>query len=248
MLDGMATLAKQGDAIVRPNTIAYRNVINAYARIGNVEKTEELVEKMFDDYKRQGNTGAKPNLKTLNLVLSALSNSTIPNAAVKAESYLRYMQDLYSRKLIDEKPNVVSYSLLLKCISRSNSKDAGLEAERIINEMEQKAQAQGDRSLLPNTMSWSTAIQAYARTGEPEKAEALLERMYKSYRNGNAEAVPNSRTFTNVLQAWCKQKNGAERALAILDWMKELHSSKSLSDVKPNMITYATVLVSTHLG
>jgi hypothetical protein len=72
--------------------------------------------------------------------------------------------------------------------------------------------------------------------------------MYTSYRNGNAEAVPNSRTFTNVLQAWCRQKNGAERALAILDWMKELHSSKTLSDVKPNMITYATVLVSILLG
>lgn len=243
ILDEMINMSKGGDVEVRPNVVSYRHVIHAYARVGNVDKTEKLVEKMFDDFKKQKNLSAKPNRKTLDLVLAAYANSDREDAAVRAEKYLRYMQDLHARNLIDERPNVVSYTLLLKTISRSNSGNAGQEAERIIDEMEDLASSvQNGSSLLPNTMSWSTAIQACARAGEPEKAEALLERMYKSYREGNVDAKPNTYTFTNVLQAWSQRGDGADRALAIFKWMKELHSSNILRGLKPNNINYAAVL------
>jgi len=95
-------------------------------------------------------------------------------------------------------------------------------------------------------MDFLIVIQHYGRVGQPEKAEALLERMYQRYQEGNKEAKPNKRTFTSVLLAWSRSDhdNPAERALAILDWMKKLHNSGVLDDIKPNRINYTAVLYS----
>jgi pentatricopeptide repeat protein len=242
ILDEMVRKAKNGDESVRPNIISYRHVINAYARVGDVEKAEEVLGRMFNDYKH-GNTRAKPNLKTLNLVLSALSNSNYPDAAQRALAFLKRMQDLYDKGLLDKKPDVVSYTIALKCVSNSGDRDAGEQAEKVIDRMEELA-FQGDSGARPNTMTYSTAIQAYSKVGNAKGAEALLERMYKNFTEGNKEVKPNVRTFTNVLQAWARSGRGdtSDRLLAILGWMKELHATQVLDDVKPNAITYATVL------
>jgi len=54
------------------------------------------------------------------------------------------------------------------------------------------------------------------------------------------------KTIASVLQAWARSKGGDtdNRALAIMQWMKDLQSSGVLEDVKPNAFTYSVVLAS----
>lgn len=242
ILNEMDRRSRRGEAHLRPTDVSYRNVMATYASRGMVVEVEEILDRMFQEHKK-GNLHDRPTAKAMNLALTALSNSDDPNSGAKAVTFLKRMEQLYNKQLFDGKPDVVSYTLALKCISNSSSNNAGKEAERLLNEMETRA-SQGETFLAPNTLTYSTVIQIYGRSGKPDKAEAILELMYKKYQDGNTDVAPNTRTFTSVLQAWGRSglRGSSERALAILDRMKELHRHGVLQDVKPNFFTYTSVL------
>lgn len=242
ILNEMDLRSRRGETHLRPNDVSYRHVMAAFAARGMVQETEETLDKMLDEIKK-GNRHAIPTARTMNLALTALSNSNDPNAGSKALLLLKRMEQLHGNQKVDGKPDVVSYTLALKCISNSPNQSGGEEAERLLSEMETRA-SQGETSLAPNTMTYSTLIQIYGRAGLPEKAEAVLERMHQKHQEGIWDVTPNKRTFTSVLQAWARSRlrGKTERALAILERMKELHNHGVLHDVKPNFITYAAVL------
>jgi len=106
---------------------------------------------------------------------------------------LRRIEQLCDAKTIAGKPDVVSYTLALKCYLNSRDPEAGEKCEAFIDEMEKSGRA------LPNTMTYSTAIQVYGSMGKPVEAERLLERMYKKYKEGKSELQPNTRTFSKLL-------------------------------------------------
>ena len=56
---------------IRPNTITYATVMDAHARRGDIDGANEVWEMMKDDYFNSGNTNAKPNLTTYNILIDA---------------------------------------------------------------------------------------------------------------------------------------------------------------------------------
>ena len=195
LLMEMERRARNGEKRLRPTTISYRYVIRAFASVGDVQKAEEILDRMFEDHNVKGNKGAVPTTKIMNLVLFAIANSKSPDSLKRAVSFLKRMEQLSETGKIEGKPDVVSYTLALKSFLNSKDPDAGKQAERFIDEMEEKV-ALGDVSVVPNTMTYGTAIQVYGRMGKPAEAEALLERMYQKYNEGNTAAQPNTRTFS----------------------------------------------------
>jgi pentatricopeptide repeat protein len=61
-----------------------------------------------------------------------------------------------------------------------------------------------DQVLKPNVISYSSVINAYAKTGQAEKAEASLDEMYAAFVNDNESMNPNVRSLAAVLDAWSK--------------------------------------------
>ena len=108
----MDRLARDGFASIRPNGFSYRSVIMGYAKVGNLEKARDILDRMIRDY-NEGNSDAKPNLMALNAILYAMANSQGENGLKRvksAKAFLEHIQDLYDRKIIEEGPNVISYS------------------------------------------------------------------------------------------------------------------------------------------
>jgi pentatricopeptide repeat protein len=172
------------ESYLRPNTIAYSAVISALARAGQAEGAEALLEEMDSDY-LDGNDSCKPNVLSFSVVWDAWSKSESPDAPQHAESILERMTQQHAWGALDTKPNTVSYNTMINCWAKSNRKDAPDAAQKLLLRMKQQYNA-GDESVRPNsTITYSAVISVFARAGQAERAEALLEEMYSDYLDGN---------------------------------------------------------------
>ena len=100
-----------------------------------------------------------------------------------------------------------------------------------------------DPALSPDIKSYNMVVDAYAKIGDPEGAEAVLRRLEKLWEAGNAKVKPNTILYNAVIDAWAKsrEKGAAQRAEAILNHMKQLHQ-QGHEDIYPDTIIYNTVI------
>jgi pentatricopeptide repeat protein len=141
------------------------------------------------------------------------------------------------------RPNVITMSTMMDAHARSGSKMAGVNAEACLNEMIDQYYS-GSLECLPNTVAYNTVIKAYANAGDPKGAHALLDRMYKAYKDGIAvDAQPNRRSFGTVLHAYSQSlvEDGAKMAEDILNRMVELHDKGELTE-QPDVSAYWNVI------
>ena len=102
---------------------------------------------------------------------------------------------------------------------------------------------------------YETVINAYAKSRDPDKslgAKRILDRMLKSYRNGNMSARPNAVSYSTLLNA-CAYTRGSvverDKSFAIAkDCMREiLNSSKRGDDIDKmndlNNVVFGTFLL-----
>ena len=71
---------------------------------------------------------------------------------------------------------------------------AAKRAEAILERMQELYEA-GNVDIKPDTISFSTVISAWAKSGDPaaaKRAEAILERMQELYEAGNVDVKPNT--------------------------------------------------------
>jgi pentatricopeptide repeat protein len=104
-------------------------VINAYAKAGNADRAEAILEEMYQDY-QQGNDDAKPNVRSFSTVLSAWAKSRSAKGAERAEMIFLRMKKLSESGKFDTKPNVISYSILLDCWAKSSSRGSAERRRR----------------------------------------------------------------------------------------------------------------------
>jgi pentatricopeptide repeat protein len=96
----------------------------------------------------------------------------------------------------------------------------------------------------------STAvISAYARAGNAERAEALLDTMLKDYQRGNKSAKPDFKSFDIVINAWAgwgdkdPSPMDAWQAEKVLRRMWLLHDNGGLKQVRPTADVYKRIIV-----
>jgi pentatricopeptide repeat protein len=239
--------AQQGNEGLLPNSRTFNSVLNAFAQTGDAEKVEALLEEMNEEYSN-GNSAARPDFVSYTIVLRAWSKSGSVAAPERAEAILARMWELFNSSKEDgshwqTKPNAISYTTVLHCWALSRDEKGADRAESLFQEMKRIASDEGDSDLAPNTMSYNAILDAHARRGNAERAEALLEEMYTEYSRGNENTKPDLVSYNSVLNAMSKSltDKAPERAEIIIKKMWELYES-GLFPTKPDAISYTCLI------
>ena len=212
----------------------------------------------------------RPNVASYNGVLNAWSNLRgTDRGALRAEQILKILlsadgivgdaagTDLPTVPGIE--PNLVMYNTIIKCWARSASPEAGERAEAILWHMNcfigrnylfhpiTKAVRWSSDVVLPNVVTYNTAMDAWSKCGakeSAERAEKLLRMMIDNPPGAEGPIQPNARSFSTVIYAWSRSsdESGGERAETLLNEMNDLYRSKGDKSLKPNFACYAGVL------
>jgi pentatricopeptide repeat protein len=158
-------------------------------------------------------------------------------------------------------PNIVTYNTVLSCWSKavgsgSTTDDATIPKEEIIILKRVRAildsiitMSNSNNNIQPDTVTYTTIMNIYAKLGDPKGANEILQIMKKDYNSGkgNKDAKPNIRTYNTLINAWSKKSfdsnnnNAPKEAETLLKEIIDLHSNGLLEN-GPDTVTYNTVL------
>lgn len=214
--------------LVKPNIRSYCTAMDAHARIGTkaaAEKTEDLLFELQQSYETSGDEALRPNLIAYNILLAAWSKVGGTDAADRCLTLLK--------KGMPMVPDTISYNAALHAIARSGEPDAGIQAEALLREMIAKS-----NHTLANGRSYTTCMDAWSKTGRPDKAQTLLHEMIDNYKRTNDESLkPNCVSYATVIHGYAlsNESEKAQKAHLIFREMVE-------DGVNPNRITYNNLL------
>jgi pentatricopeptide repeat protein len=225
---------------ISPSQYTYTTVIDAWAKVGNAEKVQDLLREMYEVSRETKDESLRPGLIAFTGYLVALSKQ---GRMEEAEDMLNQMEDLYESGEVDEPPNVVSYSTVLDGYARSTKPWASARAENLLQRMLEKHR-DGDVSVVPNSVSFNSVIFSHMKIGNIQAAESLLRLMHEEYlRHGNKDIRPTLETYSTVLSGLAKshRKDAGERAEKLLKYVKDMAEAGDL-DNAPDVVLYNTVL------
>ena len=233
------------DSSLRPDKYTYTSVMKAHANVGDVYKTKETLHRMIDQYKK-GNEAAKPDIFPFNNVLLAIARGAKgrnENAGLMADEVFQEMSSLRAKGILDLSPNLTSYTMKIACWAASGDPLAGEEADSILGELEQLA-ANGQPEMKPDARVIGNVINAHAKCGNYIRSEGLLKQMLDDYSNGDRKMKPALETINMVLASLARANTpeAAEKAELYLQEMLEFQESESSFDLKPDAVTFTTVI------
>jgi PPR repeat/Pentatricopeptide repeat domain len=148
----MDRLYKSGNQDVRPDTITFNAVLDAWARSGDrmaAHRAEQILDHM-DELYRAGNHGVKPDTYTYNTLINAHAKSSEIGSAARAEHVLQVMEQRYLDGDKDFKPNTRTHTSVIDAWAKSGETGAAKRAEQILNNMIASYEASGDVDIKPN--------------------------------------------------------------------------------------------------
>ncbi|VEU38006.1 unnamed protein product [Pseudo-nitzschia multistriata] len=233
---------KNGNDRIRPNTITYSSVINAYARRGDFYGALDVFAMQVNDFKRRGNEEAKPNAYAFNSLINACAKSKSEDMSKTAEKLLATMNDWYLRGDLEDGPDAYTYSSIINCFSKSNEKNAPSKARKILETMVSEY-GYGNKDSRRNTVTYAAVMNAYARQGDAMGATEVFKMMEKDYQFGNKEAKLDVQIYNILVDAWSKssQKDAPSRSRDILKIMLAQYEAGN-KNIRPDTVTYATVM------
>ncbi len=196
-----------------------------------IAKSEHLLD--YDDIESLEENHVVPTVKSYNHVINAWSHSNTGYGAERAEEILKSML----RKTLPAKsedaditespflstmyPDVVTFNLVLNAYARSGLPEAGMRSEIILNFMNDREVSPKSKfmtadelklrkenlNLRADVISFNSVINAYSKgcdNAGAERAQALLDQMLNEWTD---EIVPNSISFSTVMQAWAKSSD-----------------------------------------
>ena len=158
------------------NVFVYNALLEAYAEkpvfgsdgsVRNAVKTEQLLDQMMQE------KGMVPNGRSFQAVIRAWGNSNVEIGALKGEQILDRMEKMVRSGEMDasEGPTVIHYNAVLDAWANSVLDNHAQRGEGLLNKMMAEGKVQ------PNTISFNACIDAYAKNGDGDKAEELLNKM-----------------------------------------------------------------------
>ncbi|CAJ1954433.1 unnamed protein product [Cylindrotheca closterium] len=154
--------------------------------------------------------------------------------------------DGYTSRVPWLEPNIATYTMILDAASRCPDPKERIDfSESLLLRLIKEASASRDSRVRPTVVTFSTVINAYARSGNQEAAERaekllkLSQSMYEEH--GWTDAEPNAVVYTSVVNAWARAGN-PNRAQQILKEMYEDSMLNGKAQMRPNLWTFNTVL------
>jgi pentatricopeptide repeat protein len=184
-----------------------------------------------------------PNIATYTIILDGASRCAIPEERLlfSERLLLRLIEASETNPLL--RPTVVSFGTVINAWAKSGNKTAAEKAEALVWRV-YDLHERGWPDMEPNTQIYTSAINAWANAGDPERAEALLKKMYEeSVLHGNKNVRPNAWSFNAVLAAWWKSSSpkAFESGEALLRLMIELNDKGEL-DSRPDAVSFNCLL------
>lgn len=247
---------------IEPNSFTYTALIQAHANSGASIRAHELLQILiqrfeleYQEHERGHNnihntfvtqslssplgstTLLQPTAKAFQAVMSAYSKAGQPENVEIVVSQIEKLYDKYSDTLFGSttafRPNHFHYNTLISAWANSQETYGAERAEYVLERMKKYVQ--------PTTVSYNAVIDAYAKFGLADKAEALLRTMLDN--DGSSAPKPNTRSFNSVMNAWAKSKHidNALNAELILDLMEKRYEQGD-GNVRPDVHSFCTVI------
>eukprot|EP00977_Amphora_coffeiformis_P013408 scaffold3505_cov170-Amphora_coffeaeformis.AAC.5 len=244
ILREMERLAKSEGWSCYPNTWTYTIVLEAWSNLRSIrgaERAEEILWGLQSHSETTRDKNIRPCTYCYTTCINAWSKSGSPYAPEKATVLFDEMMRRF--QLGDEKlkPSSITYSAVLTAWSRSSRRDAPTRALALVNEMVDRHQMDPNRFIKPDSLHYSSVIDAFAEHGDVENAEALLNRMLVL--SPQSGVHPNRGCWNGVLKAYARSRilDGPERAVQLLDRMYTSESHK-FGEFSPDAYIFTTLL------
>jgi hypothetical protein len=188
-----STDTEEAEAALPLSVSIFNSAMDAYGKIGRPDGVQRILRRM--DHLRKTDVRFRrllPDAFSMSILATAWAKSQSPDAALKAEGILQYME------LNGLSPNTVTYNAILNAVAVGNRADSALRAEDIVRRMKQRHEENGD-DCDPDVYSYQSLIQAWSRTllpGAPQRAEQIL-RFLDDESEQNKKLTPNSYCFTS---------------------------------------------------
>jgi len=213
---------------VKPNVRSYATLMDAISRTGTAEAAtlcEDLLIELQQRYHKYNQlVTLEPNLIVYNTVLSAWAKV---GGTVGATRCLRLLE---SMPVI---PDRISYNAALHAIAKSSRKDAGERAEQILKQAMPKA------GVVPNARSYTTCMDAWGRSGRPDRAHALLRELTELARHDES-LKPNTVSYSTVIHAYAVAPSKSDDARALTAY--RVFCDMQRAGIAPNLVVYNTML------
>lgn len=253
VLKHMFKLHNDGTPNVLPDAFSYAAVLTAYQRVATVaaaEAADQLVREMEELYE-SGVIDSPPDVYHYTILAGVWAKSEQGMVgANRAVQILAHMMDRHNAGFPNVKPNCRTFNAVLDCLSRA---DDGDRVENLLYHM-LKLYKDGDESAKPDSFSFNCAISAFTRSkkkGSGRRAEAILDRFLEYQENENPRALPDVRSFTNIIahygrSRWqsgpgSKNLDSPYRAEYILNRMVALFKD-GRKYLEPNVFAITTVI------
>ena len=156
------------------------------------------------------------------------------------------------------RPSVKLYSIVLEgwCKRIGKVPHAMDRANELLHEMEQSylgitssqnstKSPTSKHRIRPNVLTYTSVIGGLARSREPDLARRAMDILERMQRFG---VEPDMVAYTSVLNCWAKAVSREERDMAaskamhLIQQMEDMYIKEEKYHLKPNVITYATVV------
>ena len=170
------------------------------------------------------------------------------------------MVNLYEKGDLEEGPNTITYGSVINCWSKSNRSDAPKRSLAILKTMIEQYNSNKDDNnnkgsssnnnnnavVIPNTIAYSTVMDAYAKRGDVDNANKVFDMMKNDFRSGNKNAKPNRVSYSTMIDAWSKcssnsKLNAPIEAEAVLLEMINLYSKGDIEE-GPGTVLYTSLI------
>jgi len=218
---------------VKPDLLSYSGVISCISK----SKRSVDAKRAEDVLLRLDKHNVAPDNVIYNQVINIHSKSGARGSAERCEKLLTIMQGLANDGNDKVAPDVRTYNSVLSAWA---NEEGPKEAEKVLQRLE------AHESISPNSISYITCMDAYARVGDAHNNLRLLSMMEKSYEKGNKHAKPSRRAYTSALNALAQSGRGdaGTRAEALVNSMEKLYKAGD-TDMKPDTTVY-NILINCH--
>eukprot|EP00979_Chaetoceros_neogracilis_P001878 scaffold341_cov235-Chaetoceros_neogracile.AAC.18 len=242
-------LFAEGYYAIRPDSVSYNSVLNAYMlddspEYDSIREVQRLLERMKHLSEDEGLKCVQPNIVTLNTVVGTFAKNGEPE---KARQLLNDMEILYQQGDKDLGPNTITFNSVICAFARVQKPQ---EAEEILKQMmaisRKDNEARADE-IKADAIAFNTVLHAWAVSGirgAPQRAQQLLDHMTKLCNAGNDGVKPDVFSYTATLSSWAAAKDepqASDRALTLLHQM-ENQCALGNEDICPNTVAYTAVI------
>lgn len=225
---------------ITPNFETFAALFSCWLKSERHDALERIMSllQIMEDLYHDGNTEAKPDLITMNSVLTALSRFRQFDDYERMLRLKSHMEKVY--KVI---PDTISHNILIDALSKSGRGDAPDKALGILSQMEGELRA-GNTMVKPDNYSYTSVVDCITKADRPQagkEALKVLDRM-KQLHHEYGGNEPSTELYNAVLNALARTRSteNASVAFQLLEEMEE----KGL----PDRVTYSTILKSCRNG